>query len=143
MNPVSVEGTTEQFVNFTVRTDPVDAKVYLNDKLIGRTPIARSDIDPGNYKLRLEKTGYSGYSDQITVNSNQPVKINHKFAPLTGSVSPFTIAISGPRAVKGNETAAFSLLKKLFAPERLIKYCFIFSLNKKGILLMDSVPPAR
>ena len=90
MNPVSVEGTTEQFVNFTVITDPVDAKVYLNDKLIGRTPIARSDIDPGNYKLRLEKTGYSGYSDQITVNSNQPVKINHKFDPLTGSVSFIT-----------------------------------------------------
>lgn len=45
----------------TVRTDPPDALVYLNDELVGASPVTVPFTWHGNYYVRIEKQGYATY----------------------------------------------------------------------------------
>jgi len=54
----------------TIRTDPSGATVWINNKDLGTTPFGSSELDPGRYRLRLEKEGYYEEIRWIEVPSN-------------------------------------------------------------------------
>jgi len=43
------------------------AKVYLNKKLIGETPLQREDILPGKYELEVRKDGFRSFQSRVSV----------------------------------------------------------------------------
>jgi len=62
---VIVTGCAERAV---IRSDPEDARVFINDQMIGTTPVVfavERDELADSYKLRLEKDGYESYEGNI------------------------------------------------------------------------------
>jgi len=60
LHPISVKGILK------VSCDPSGALIYLNDVIIGHTSI-NIELDPGYYKLKIEKEGYMTYLEDIKV----------------------------------------------------------------------------
>ncbi|MBN2440742.1 MAG: PEGA domain-containing protein [Spirochaetales bacterium] len=49
----------------SIHTDPMSAKVYINDEFAGNTPVTISDKKAGNYSIRIEKEGYKSIIKEI------------------------------------------------------------------------------
>ncbi|AEH51758.1 PEGA domain-containing protein [Pseudothermotoga thermarum] len=64
-----------------VQSDQEDAKVFLNDELVGKTPI-QIDVLPGVYTLRVEKEGFCVYQEKVAVEAFEKVQINVKFSKI-------------------------------------------------------------
>lgn len=67
-----------------VYSDPPGAKVIINDKQVEQpTPVILHELPLGNYKLRIEKTGYlpSDLSISLSVNEFNPVIVKLKPIP--------------------------------------------------------------
>ena len=52
-------------------SNPMNARVYLNDRLLGNTPLPAVEMPGREYELRIEKDGYQTYSEKIFLNFNQ------------------------------------------------------------------------
>lgn len=63
--PVPLYGSLE------VNTSPKMANVYLDDKLIGETPLLINEVLIGDYELRIEKEGYATQTKSVMVTHNQ------------------------------------------------------------------------
>jgi hypothetical protein len=63
-----------------ITSTPVGAGVFLENKVMGVTPLTISDINPGTYSLKLVMTGFSDYSTMVTVNAGQSTEINADLA---------------------------------------------------------------
>lgn len=48
----------------TIKTDPPGALVYLNDRLIGETPVAHHFVWYGWYRVTVRKSGYERIEDR-------------------------------------------------------------------------------
>jgi len=44
--------------SLTITSEPDDAEVYLNGESVGRTPLTLSDLDPGEYDVRIQKPNF-------------------------------------------------------------------------------------
>lgn len=55
----------------TVLSTPTNAKVYVQGKLRGRTPVTLSNLDSGDYALRVEKAGYADAARSVQVRKAQ------------------------------------------------------------------------
>ena len=60
------------------------AKVYLNGKLIGETPLQRKDILPGQYELEVRKDGFRSFKAGISV--EERVMLEVKSTLIRGKV---------------------------------------------------------
>ena len=50
-----------------VNSDPADADVYLNVKHLGHTPLSRTNLLPGKYRLKVIKSNYSAVFKNINL----------------------------------------------------------------------------
>ncbi|MBP8612461.1 MAG: PEGA domain-containing protein [Candidatus Atribacteria bacterium] len=62
--------TTRIVINST----PSGADVYLNDKVVGKTPLDLKDIEEGEYKLKVVLPQYTPYEENITVEKGKTIK---------------------------------------------------------------------
>ena len=51
-------------------SNPTGATVYINNNLQGQTPLTIGSVTNGNYQIVIHYTGYSEWSENITVNNN-------------------------------------------------------------------------
>jgi hypothetical protein len=51
------------------------ASIFLDNKLIGRAP-HRSEVEPGNYTLKVSAPGYGEYSEVINIRDNFNINVN-------------------------------------------------------------------
>ncbi len=56
-----------------VKSSPSDAKVYLDGRYLGTTPLPATEIQAGAYLLRLEKTGHRPREETIKIEANSIV----------------------------------------------------------------------
>ena len=56
-------------------TRPLGAQVFLDNKLIGATPLFMSQLSPGSHEVRLELPGFSTYSSSIQVEPNKRFRL--------------------------------------------------------------------
>ena len=56
-------------------TRPVGAQVFLDDKLIGVTPLFTSQPSSGSHEVRLELPGFKTYSSSIQVEPNNRFRL--------------------------------------------------------------------
>lgn len=62
-----------------IDTYPSDAKIFVNQKHVGNSPIEITDVSDDRYYYAISKEGYSDYENEIYVRSN---KISHVFVNL-------------------------------------------------------------
>lgn len=70
----------------TVRTDPSGATVWIDNRIQGSTPFSTSDIEPGRYRLRVEKDGYYAESRWIDIYDNTSLVIDLDLEQIVGYV---------------------------------------------------------
>jgi ribosomal protein S5 len=56
--------------SISVFSNPTGAKVYINNNLRGQTPLTLGSVLNGDYRVVIQYTGYSDWSQNITVNNN-------------------------------------------------------------------------
>ena len=76
-----------------VLSEPMEAEIYLNGKLVGTTPQILRDLLVGDYELELRKPGYGSTKQTVTVKEGQTVEVNLTLTS-TGSIA-FTSEPSG------------------------------------------------
>lgn len=60
------QGATASKHQVHINTDPIGAKVYLNDQYVGMSPYVNT-LAQGDYRIRLEKENYETYETQIII----------------------------------------------------------------------------
>jgi hypothetical protein len=70
--------------NLSVVANPPEAKIFLNDKLMGISPLELSSILPGNYDLKIILSGYDAWQKRIAIPPAQKIQVN---ANLIKSIS--------------------------------------------------------
>ena len=56
-------------------TRPIGAQVFLDDRLIGTTPVFLSDVPRGQHAIRLELPGFKPYSSSIDIKPNERFRV--------------------------------------------------------------------
>ena len=59
-------------------TNPMDARVYLNGKNKGTSPLTLDDLLIGSYELRLEKKGYGIIKKTLTIQIDETLTVSEK-----------------------------------------------------------------
>lgn len=72
------QGSQTQFL---VLSNPVGAKVTLNGRYMGQTPVVSAGLAVGNYLLRVESDGYSPYVRRIRILEGQEIRIKVLLIP--------------------------------------------------------------
>ena len=75
-------------------SNPPGATVYINNNLKGQTPLTIGSVSNGNYQIVIHSTGYSEWSQNITVNNNVQT-VNATLTPLATTNGSIAIE-SGP-----------------------------------------------
>jgi len=59
----------------TVDSRPVGARVFLDGRLIGTTPLASTPIDAGDHAIRLEHDGYKNWTGAVRINASEQARV--------------------------------------------------------------------
>ncbi len=99
---IPIETLKPRFGHWSVKTTPSGATVYLNDKLMGRSPLSRQEIRSGNHALRVQLDQYKTYSEDFIVEDGDEkdfsLTLEPNFARLEISSAPVdgaTVFIDG------------------------------------------------
>jgi len=65
------------YATLEVETTPTNAKLYINGEEKGLTPYTVDKLKPGEYEIKITKSGYEDYKDKIALkdNENKTMKI--------------------------------------------------------------------
>ena len=63
----SVPQNLEDFANIEIKSMPSEAEIYLNDKMIGTSPLIKKKIKPGTHLLELRKQGFKQWREEIQI----------------------------------------------------------------------------
>ncbi|MCK4515430.1 MAG: PEGA domain-containing protein, partial [Spirochaetaceae bacterium] len=86
--PQSGTGTeTEPLPVLSIRTEPDDASVWLDNAFLGSTPLSLDELDPGTYRLRIEKNGYYPVRRWIEIPENSTLALEIDLEQITGYLS--------------------------------------------------------
>lgn len=72
--------TPDIYGSISVSSQPSGASVYFNGNYRGATPLLISDLWPGTYTIRAEKTGYDAYTTTVQVSSGTRTSV---YCPLS------------------------------------------------------------
>jgi len=79
LNPI-VTPTPVSYGSISVSSQPSGAEIYFNGDYRGLAPLVISDVWPGSYTIRAEKSGYQTYSTTARVSSGIMTSV---YCPLT------------------------------------------------------------
>jgi TolB-like protein len=60
-----------QKTRITVNSNPNNSEVYIDNRLIGKTPINQHDISPGEHQLKIQKSGYAPHEEKINIEAGK------------------------------------------------------------------------
>ena len=64
------------FGSMMVDYEPVDADVYLDNNLIGKSPNVFTNIAAGKHNIKISKAGYADYTGSVTIQENQQASVS-------------------------------------------------------------------
>lgn len=67
-----------------INSSPTDAMVWLNNKIVGKTPFEDKELKAGRYRLQISAESYDDVTDSITVRSGQITTFEASFTALGG-----------------------------------------------------------
>lgn len=72
------------------KSTPSGAQVYLNNRLTAVTDTNITFLDPGTYKVRVQKDGFSTWEKSLDIKADLAVEIEALLFPLAPQISPLT-----------------------------------------------------
>ncbi len=69
---------------------PTGAQVYLNDRLTSATDTNIAYLDPGSYKVKIQKDGYTTWEKQIDIKADLATEIKALLFPTAPQITPLT-----------------------------------------------------
>lgn len=88
---VSTKPKPPTYGSLKIKSTPDKAKVYLNNKYSGTTPLTLNQLKPGDYQIKLSKERYQDWSKKVTAVSSK-----------TNTLSVSLIAIPKPAPAYGS-----------------------------------------
>lgn len=67
-----------------IRTVPMKANIYLNEKSVGTSPYEGKGLSPGRYKVRVTQEGYEPWGEEVTVNADEKTEVLASLKSITG-----------------------------------------------------------
>ncbi len=107
-----------------ISSSPKTAKVYINGEFKGVTDLNLT-LPPGNYKVEVQKEGYSNYSTNIALKGELVETVDPILFPINPSLTPLT-NLGIVKAVQVSQS------------DKLILFSDSGSIEKDGIYLFDS-----
>jgi len=86
----TVENVRSDNGRLLVSTDPAGASCYINDKLMGNTPIDQN-LPSGTYDIRLEKNGYNIFNEKVLIQGDKTLAVNRVMVNSSGSLLVKTV----------------------------------------------------
>ncbi|MBI5180515.1 MAG: PEGA domain-containing protein [Nitrospirae bacterium] len=71
----------------SVITKPEGAKVYLDNNLIGETPLRQDEVSAGQHKIMIKKRGYEVIEGEIAVKDKVMTNIEYALSESTGALN--------------------------------------------------------
>jgi hypothetical protein len=71
--PEEIDTQNTGAINLT--STPSGAKIYLDNKYQGIAPQTLSNLEPGTYQLKLTKSGYQDWQQEVTVSPDKTIEI--------------------------------------------------------------------
>ena len=78
------EEEEEELVGLDIQTTPDGAKIYIDNVYYGTTPLLITDLESGDYKIELKKSGYYEHEDWFHYNEDQYVFYEIYLKEITG-----------------------------------------------------------
>jgi PEGA domain-containing protein/protein kinase-like protein len=72
----AADKTTAGVGSINVQSRPAGARVFVNDRLVGTTPIAIPNLRAGSAAVRIEMDGYQPWSTTVQVNGGEATRVN-------------------------------------------------------------------
>ncbi len=66
-----------RYGGLAVTTTPSSANLFINSKKTGVTPYHNEMLEPGTYRIRIDKSTYNGLKDTVTVNKGKIVECTY------------------------------------------------------------------
>ncbi len=85
-------GRIERTGLVVINSIPTGAQVYLNDNLTSATNASIPYLDPGTYKVKIQKDGYSVWEKEIEVKADLATEIKAVLFPTGPQISPLTLS---------------------------------------------------
>ena len=76
VTPAAINGT------LSVSSSPSGAQVFLDNRLVGVTPVSISTVVPGQYGLLLKMNGYTDYMNQVQIAAGMSTSASINLTPL-------------------------------------------------------------
>ena len=70
----------------SVESTPPGAKVFLNEQLIGQTPLEDHAVEPGDYKLEVLHSTFKKFESSLTIKSGDKITEEVELTPGVGRV---------------------------------------------------------
>jgi hypothetical protein len=80
-------GQNDPFPTLTVESLPSGASVYINFSYAGTTPLTLKDVNPGGYRIALQKERYKSASTYINLDTGKLFHLSAILRELTGYIS--------------------------------------------------------
>ena len=96
---------TPIFGGVAIASTPIGANVTIDGKMAGTTPLKLDNIFVGNHSVKITKTGYSDYSQTVTIDEGKTVTINTTLTKQTAA----TPAATSPTTTKGITSAPYKV----------------------------------
>ena len=87
-----------------IASTPIGANVTIDGKMVGTTPLKLDNIFVGNHSVKITKTGYSDYTQTVTIDEGKTVTINTTLTKQTA-----TSTTTSPTAAKGKTSAPYKV----------------------------------
>ncbi|MHB1414758.1 MAG: PEGA domain-containing protein [Chloroflexota bacterium] len=86
LTPLAAPGKESSQVEVT--SQPAGAEVYLDDSLVGTTPIAVQNVEPGKqHSLRLKLPNHQEWTQEITTTPGEKASVSAKLVALTAELN--------------------------------------------------------
>jgi hypothetical protein len=71
-------GSNQGMTNVEIKSDPKGAQVTINGRILDKTTPMEIQVEPGDYELTIQKSGYKPIHTNLAAGANERVKIEEK-----------------------------------------------------------------
>ena len=102
------------FGSMMVDYEPVDADVYLDNTLLGKTPNVFKNLAAGKHNIKISKAGYADYTGSVMIQENKQASVSGSLSKSSGaaSASHTQANISTTNTINGHEWVDLGLSVK-------------------------------
>ena len=111
---ITLPALQQIFGSMMVDYEPVDAEVYLDNNLIGKSPNVFTNIAAGKHNIKISKAGYADYTGSVTIQENQQASVSGSLTKgsTLASSSNAQANISSTNTINGHEWVDLGLSVK-------------------------------